>query len=328
MFYKAELQKKNAEKLEEKLKEYGFPEFMSKYFTVKIRSKYGALKYAYVIHKFLVYALKSNLIKRNNISEIIPEDFNDIIAEDIDYYLTKEENSGLSPTTIGIRRNILSSFWGYLSRQKGCEISEKFFKDVTYRGISTKDRSENLVKKFPTKDKLQQMEDKILSSKNEFSRIRNITIFNVLKGTGLRKTELAGLNMNDLYLDEEIPFLKTVGKGKYREMEARRVYLTKSAVDSLKDWLNYRNEISGIIDKDAIFITKDGTRMTEISIDRFFKTYGCGLTPHMFRHWYASIMSKGNLSFAQQQLGHSSPSTIISNYDNGVYGMVDILESM
>lgn len=51
--------------------------------------------------------------------------------------------------------------------------------------------------------------------------------------------------------------------------------------------------------------------------------------PHMMRHWYASIMaSKGNLAFAQQQLGHTSMMTTINNYANGSVGMKDVLNAM
>lgn len=53
------------------------------------------------------------------------------------------------------------------------------------------------------------------------------------------------------------------------------------------------------------------------------------MTPHMIRHWYATVMaSTGNLVFAQQQLGHSSVNTTVNNYANGAYGMKEKLASM
>lgn len=62
MFYKAELQKKNAIKLDEKLKEYDIPEFMWKFFKAKIKSKSAALNYLSTIRKFLLYAMENKLI--------------------------------------------------------------------------------------------------------------------------------------------------------------------------------------------------------------------------------------------------------------------------
>ena len=69
--------------------------------------------------------------------------------------------------------------------------------------------------------------------------------------------------------------------------------------------------------------------MEILKVENLFKTYGKGITPHMIRHYYASIMaSKGNLAFAQQQLGHSSVNTTINNYANGSVGMKDVLKNM
>jgi len=118
-------------------------------------------------------------------------------------------------------------------------------------------------------------------------------------------------------------------KGYQREEEKRMVYLTKSAVDALKEWLEYRETLKNIIDKDAVFINRNGKRTTEDNIKAIFKNYGNGVTPHMIRHWYASIMaSKGNLAFVQQQLGHTSMMTTINNYANGSVGMRETLMKM
>lgn len=160
-------------------------------------------------------------------------------------------------------------------------------------------------------------------------RNRNIVIFTVLKGTGLRESELAGLDLSDLHLEEDMPYITILGKGKYREAENRIVYVTKSAVVALKEWINYRSTLENIIDKEAVFINKNGKRTTEDNIKAIFKNYGNGITPHMMRHYYASIMaSKGNIVFAQQQLGHSSMSTTINSYANGSIGMKDVLNAM
>lgn len=76
-------------------------------------------------------------------------------------------------------------------------------------------------------------------------------------------------------------------------------------------------------------MNKNGKRLTEDNIKSMFKTYGNGVTPHMIRHWYATIMANtGNIAFAQQQLGHTSQNTTINNYVNGAYGMKEVLGNM
>lgn len=326
MCYKIEVQNRNAEKLNRKLDELNLPIYMRKYFTVKIESKAGALNYLGVIVDLLNWFIEEKLIDKTNISDIEPSDFTDIMAEDITLYLKTKEQNGMSPTTLETRKHIISSFWDYMSRVKGTEIKDKFFKDVTYKGIPS---GNNLTKKLPTEKQLNDMEEKIMWKKDIPVRNRNIAIFRVLRGTGIRESELAGLDLSDLHLDEEMPYITILGKGVYREMQNRTVYLSGSALKALSKWLEYRNTMDNIVDTEAVFINKNGTRTTERNIKQVFENYGNGITPHMMRHYYASIMNRnGNLAFVQQQLGHSSVNTTVNNYANGAVGMKEKLMEM
>lgn len=326
MCYKIKIQNKNAEKLNRKLDELNFPIYMRKYFTVKIESKAGALNYLGVIVDLLNWFIKEKLIDKTNISDIEPSDFTDIMAEDITLYLKTKEQNGMSPTTLETRKHIISSFWDYMSRVKGTEIKDKFFKDVTYKGIPS---GNNLTKKLPTEKQLNDMEQKIMWKKDIPVRNRNIAIFRVLRGTGIRESELAGLDLSDLHLDEEMPYITILGKGVYREMQNRTVYLSGSALKAIREWLEYRSTLDNIVDTEAVFVNKNGTRTTERNIKQIFENYGNGITPHMMRHYYASIMNRnGNLAFVQQQLGHSSVNTTVNNYANGAVGMKEKLMEM
>ena len=326
MCYKIEVQNKNTEKLNRKLDELNLPIYMRKYFTVKIESKAGALNYLGVITDLLNWFIKEKLIYKTNISDIEPSDFNDIMAEDITLYLKTKEQNGMSPTTLETRKHIISSFWDYMSRVKGTEIKDGFFKDVTYKGIPS---GNNLTKKLPTEKQLNDMEEKIMWKKDVTVRNRNIAIFRVLRGTGIRESELAGLDLSDLHLDEEMPYITILGKGVYREMQNRMIYLSGSALKAIREWLEYRSNLDNIVDTEAVFINKNGTRTTERNIKQIFENYGNGITPHMMRHYYASVMNQnGNLAFVQQQLGHSSVNTTVNNYANGAVGMKDVLKNM
>ena len=326
MCYKIEVQNKNAEKLNRKLDELNLPIYMRKYFIVKIESKAGALNYLGVIVDLLNWFIEEKLISKTNISDIEPSDFTDIMAEDITLYLKTKEQNGMSPTTLETRKHIISSFWKYIRRIKGIKISKDFFEDVTYKGISS---NSNLVKKLPSEQQLKDMEERIMWKKDECIRNRNIAIFYVLKGTGIREGGLANLDLHDLYLEADMPYIKVLPKGKYREEEKIIVYLTNSAKKALREWLEYRNTLDNIVDTEAVFVNKNGTRTTERNIKQIFENYGNGITPHMMRHYYASIMNQnGNLAFVQQQLGHSSVNTTVNNYANGAVGMKDVLNNM
>ena len=325
MCYKNEIQRKNEEKLQRKFDEDSVPGFIQKYF-INIESKAGAINYWIAIKNLLLWLMEKGLIVQESIADITPDDFYEIEAEDITLYLQTKERAGMSPTTLETRKNIFSSFWRYLKRTKKCPVQENIIADVSYKGISS---NNNLIKKLPSEEQLRAMEEKIIKKKDSFVRVRNLIVLRVLKGTGIRVSELAGLEMSDLYLDEEMPYIKIIGKGKYRTQEARIVYLTGDATNAIKEWLEFRNSAENIVDYNAVFLNKNGKRFTEDNVKAVFKTYGNGISPHMIRHWFATVMAgTGNIAFAQQQLGHTSANTTINNYANGSYGMKNILKNM
>ena len=143
----------------------------------------------------------------------------------------------MSPTTLGMRKNILKAFWDYMKRTKKCPVKENIINNVSYHGVST---NYNLIRKLPSEQQLEEMEKKIMKKKDHFVRLRNLMIFRVLKGSGIRESELAGLDMSDLLIDEEMPYIMVLGKGKYREMEKRIVYLTGDAANAIRAWLEKR----------------------------------------------------------------------------------------
>ena len=331
MCYKIEVQNKNAEKLNKKLDELNAPQFLRDYLN-ELESKNGALNYLVAIKDFLQWLIESNIINKKSISEIEVSDFSDLRPQNISSYLRYKETNGMSPTTTETRKNIIKSFIQDIYSYRECLLREvynnieDFYKMIKYKGIPS---GNNLTKKLPTEKQLNDMEEKIMWKKDIPVRNRNIAIFRVLRGTGIRESELAGLDLTDLHLDEEMPYITILGKGVYREMQNRTVYLSGSALKALSEWLEYRNTLDNIVDTEAVFINKNGTRTTERNIKQIFKNYGNGITPHMMRHYYASVMNQnGNLAFVQQQLGHSSVNTTVNNYANGAVGMKEKLMEM
>ena len=326
MCYKQELQNKNEAKLQKKFDEENISLFIQKYF-INIESKAGAINYWVAIRDLLLWFMEKKIINKSALSDIEADDFYDVESEDITMYLRNKEQSGMSPTTLETRKNIFSSFWKYLKRSNKCPVKQNIIESVAYKGISS---NNNLVKKLPSDEQIKQMEEKIANKNDDFLRIRNLTILRLLKGSGLRESELVGLELKNLFLNEEIPYISIVGKGKYREIEARDVLLTNDAKEALVEWLDERNKVDGVENLNAVFITKKVKRMTESDVRRLFEHASRkSVTPHMMRHWYGTVAAKiGGVAFAQQQLGHTSMTTTINNYANGSYGMKDILASM
>jgi len=146
---------------------------------------------------------------------------------------------------------------------------------------------------------------------------RDRCIMELFYSSGLRVSELAGLNRDDL--DSTNKRLRVMGKGK----KQRVVPITKNAADWLARYLHHAERHIDIDDhqaeKDpkAIFLNKWGSRISVRSIDRNFDEYlkASGLagkiTPHTIRHTIATHwLEKGmDLKTIQVLLGHSSLST-------------------
>ena len=331
MCYKIEVQNRNSEKLNRKLDELNAPQFLRDYLN-ELESKSGALNYLVAIKDFLQWLIESNIINKKSISRIEVSDFSDLRPQNISSYLRYKETNGMSPTTTETRKNIIKSFIQDIYSYRECLLREvynnieDFYKMIKYKGIPS---GNNLTKKLPTEKQLNDMEEKIMWKKDIPVRNRNIAIFRVLRGTGIRESELAGLDLTDLHLDEEMPYITILGKGVYREMQNRTVYLSGSALKAIREWIEYRSTLDNIVDTEAVFVNKNGTRTTERNIKQIFENYGNGITPHMMRHYYASVMNQnGNLAFVQQQLGHSSVNTTVNNYANGAVGMKEKLMEM
>lgn len=137
----------------------------------------------------------------------------------------------------------------------------------------------------------------------------------VLYGCGLRVSELAGLDMRDLYLDEE--FLRVFGKGS----KERLVPIMGSARGALERYLDGpRAELASHARRrtsdQAVFLNKNGGRISRQSIHATCERYGRavgieGLHPHTLRHSFATHMLAGgaDLRVLQEILGHADIST-------------------
>ena len=147
---------------------------------------------------------------------------------------------------------------------------------------------------------------------------RNRAIFETLYSSGIRVSELAGLNVQDV--DFNAHAIRVMGKGK----KERIVPVGKKAVQSL---LTYRRKLEadakqnlktdGFTLDGPLFLNKNRTRLTARSIsrilDKIAKTCGISVpvSPHAFRHSFAThLLDAGaDLRAVQELLGHKSLST-------------------
>lgn len=151
----------------------------------------------------------------------------------------------------------------------------------------------------------------------KLSGLRDRAILEILFSTGMRVSELVGLNLDNINFERgEIAVL---GKGR----KLRVVFLSEDAVDRLDQYLKdfgfLKSNQSAINEsKDRpVFISNKKERLTVRSVERLVQSYAkkAGITkkvsPHTFRHSFATdlLMNGADVRSVQSLLGHSSITT-------------------
>jgi tyrosine recombinase XerC len=142
--------------------------------------------------------------------------------------------------------------------------------------------------------------------------LRDKCVLELLYATGIRVSELVGINLEDVDFTERL--IRIRGKGK----KERLVPFGRKAEDSLSAYIRARVQLlKGEIDVDAIFLNYRGGRLTARSVERIVDKYiritavRRKISPHSLRHSFAShLLSRGaDLRVIQELLGHESLAT-------------------
>lgn len=216
-------------------------------------------------------------------------------------YIISERNRNISKRSVARRLSSLRSFFRYCLREKLLEHNPMDFIE-----------SPKLDRTVPHSLSYSQIEHFFnLPDTSTFLGFRDRTIMELFYSSGLRVSELAGLNRSDLDKDELLLLVR--GKGK----KERIVPITENAATWICRYLSHPMRDDVQVDGNAIFLNHRGTRLTTRSIDRLFAFYltrsgfADTITPHVIRHTIATHwLEQGmDLKTIQLLLGHSSMAT-------------------
>ena len=203
---------------------------------------------------------------------------------------------------------------GTAARARKLSAIKSFFKYLTVR---TKQLEENPVQdlEFP---KIRKSLPKYLTL-DESRRLleavqgpnakRDFAILMIFLNCGIRRSELVGLNLNDVYEDR----IRVVGKGN----KERMVYMSSNCKRAIDDYLVERNKIT-LSDNRALFGSRDSNRISVSAVHRLVKKHllTAGLDPdqfsaHKLRHTAATLMLSGGVDVktVQEVLGHEHLNT-------------------
>lgn len=135
-----------------------------------------------------------------------------------------------------------------------------------------------------------------------WKRRRNDAILEMLYGSGLRVSELCGVDIDSIDLKKHL--VTVWGKGG----KERRVPMSLAGVETLRQWLSVRHEVVGDDSGDALFLNAHGRRLGTRDVRRLLDERAESPThPHALRHTYATHLLDGgaDLRSVQELLGHS-----------------------
>ena len=222
----------------------------------------------------------------------------------------------------------LSKFVGFLHDQDLAPASiarhiisvKMFFRYLQLEGVLT----ENIVELLGSQ-KLWQRIPKVLSPREvdrllmapkgvEVYHFRDRAILEMMYATGCRASEITGLMIRDLHLEEG--FCKCQGKGS----KQRIVPLGEAAIEALERYLDrQRPRLASLrpMEPDWLFLSRGGRGMRREAIWELIKKYALiadvsvEISPHTLRHSFATHLLAGGADLRQVQelLGHASIAT-------------------
>lgn len=202
-----------------------------------------------------------------------------------------------------------------IARKLSCLRS--FFKYFVKKGVLEQNpakviHSPKIPKKLPKFLNVDEV-NAILSARFDEGKFgaRDRAILELLYSSGLRVSECVHLNLH--HVDFERGLVEVHGKGD----KERIVPVGKVALKVLHEYLSERSQFKGSQISEALFLNKNGSRLSARSVQRLVSTLieriglNKSVTPHTFRHSFATHMlgSGADLRAIQELLGHESLST-------------------
>lgn len=222
--------------------------------------------------------------------------------QDISKYIVYLRKANYLPSSINRNLSTLRSFYNFLERKE--IINNNPFNYI--KNIKQEKKLPNYFKYNEFITMLETLND------DHPLNVRNRLILELLFATGIRVSELVNIKINNI--DIGLRQIKVSGKGN----KERIVYFGSYCEDAIK---NYFNNARDILLKDKIspylFINNRGGNLTDrgirLIIDNIIKASALKIkiTPHTFRHSFATIMlNEGcNIKSVQELLGHVSINT-------------------
>lgn len=327
--YHTQVDKENTLKLRELLKE--LPPFARDYFRAigTTASSRTRLSYAYDLKVFFQYLLMENPLFQNYAMEDFRVDVLDALqAVDIEEYqeylrVYQSKDTGLENTNgeRGIKRKMssLRSFYAYYYKREMIHTNPTLLVDMP------KLHDKSIVKLDPDEvatllDYIEHAGDTLTGQKKTYyekTKERDLAIFTLLLGTGIRVSECVGLDVEDI--DFQNNGIKVHRKGGNEMI----VYFGEEVAQALLDYLDVREGITSLAGHEhALFYSTQRRRIGVKAVENLVKKYSQAvtttkkITPHKLRSTYGTALYEetGDIYLVADVLGHKDVNTTRKHY--------------
>lgn len=211
-------------------------------------------------------------------------------------------DEGYSSTSVNRKLSTLRSFYKFLCRKGQIEI------DPMSRITGPKNKKP--LPSFLKESEMERLLESSFDGRNEFLKCRDRLIVETFYATGIRSSELIGLNVRDV--DFSMLQLKVLGK----RGKQRLVPFGEELKSDLLEYLEMRNQLPDV-DSEAFFVKEDGKRVYKSLVYNVVRNSISKVStlkkksPHVLRHTFATALlnNEASLSAVKELLGHASLAT-------------------
>lgn len=236
--------------------------------------------------------------------KFLKDNFEDTSLEEVSYTLIRSwivfmVDSEMSTVSVNRKIASLKAFYKFLLKTKQIEINPL----TKHKALKTPKKIQIPFSEEELNNVLQQ-----IHYKEGFEGMRDKLIIDLFYTTGIRRSELIGLQMSNVDLVNKT--IKVIGK---RNKE-RIIPLLSVIIDQVKMYSIERKALGVIADTDFLFLLSNGNKLNETFVYRLINDYFSNVSekvkksPHMLRHTFATHMLNhgADLNSIKELLGHSS----------------------
>ena len=291
-------------------------------FLGKLRSRKNLSTNTVIAYRTDIVQFFSFIVRHfelNDLSSFNPEQ---VTAIDVRLFMVSLIERGVQQRSIARKLAAVKSFYRYL--QETGKIKSSVFSYITtpkyprrVPGFLTEQQTEKLFNEVLPESVNDSATPETKVHEESFAHERDRSILELLYGSGLRISELIGLTVESLDLDNG--YVKLTGKGS----KQRIVPVGKACIEALKKYFEVRRNFFRINTKGEagalryVFLTNKGKKLYPMLVQRLTRKYLVSVTeqkqknPHILRHSFAThlLNSGADLNSVSEMLGHSNLST-------------------